>query len=58
MRLSTWFTLAALGAVGYYAYRLTTERRPVAAVALVRTEPIVMWFETPDERSVLCEGAD
>ena len=59
MRLSTVITLAALGAAGYYAYRLNetaAQRRSVASVA--RTEPIVMWFETIDERTALCEGAD
>ena len=59
MRLSTVFTLAALGAAGYYVYKLSAksaESRSAASIA--RTEPIVMWFETVDERTALCEGAD
>ncbi|MNS12448.1 hypothetical protein D3C72_440120 [compost metagenome] len=56
MRISTLLTLGALGAAAYYVYKITDHVMPKAATPL--TEPIVMWFETIDERTALCEGAD
>ena len=57
MRVSTVLTLAALGAAVYLARRLgpITTR---SGGANPRLAPVVMWFETPEERSTYCEGAD
>jgi hypothetical protein len=56
MRISTLLTLGALGAAAYYVYKITDQVTPKAQTPLA--EPIVMWFETIDERTALCEGAD
>ena len=56
MRISTLLTLGALGAAAYYVYKIADQVAPKAAIPL--NEPIVMWFETIDERTALCEGAD
>ena len=58
MRFSTFITLAAIGFAGFYAYRLSADQKRLARAAALRAEPIVMWFETADERSAFCEGAD
>ncbi|MFN3430043.1 MAG: hypothetical protein ACK46X_08825 [Candidatus Sericytochromatia bacterium] len=56
MRISTLLTLGALGAAAYYAYKITDQATAKTPTRL--NEPIVMWFETIDERTALCEGAD
>ena len=56
MRISTLLTLGALGAAAYYVYKIADQVAPKAVSPL--NEPIVMWFETIDERTALCEGAD
>ena len=59
MRASTLLTLVALGAAGYYVYTIAEQQNKRRLIASNwRAAPIVMWFETADERNAFCEGAD
>jgi flagellar basal body-associated protein FliL len=59
MRVSTLVTLAALGAAGYFIYTIAEQQNAERQeTSNRRAEPVVMWFETLDQRNAYCEGAD
>jgi hypothetical protein len=57
MRVKTVLTLAAFGAA-YYLARRFTPIAPRSGTPNPRLAPVVMWYETPEERASYCEGSD